>query len=56
MFRITAAAVVMLSLANSKASASHPVNQQTIDEIKSLTKDWVPHSVESNPLAKMSVK
>lgn len=35
-------------------SVSHPISQEVIDKIRSLTNQWEPHSLESNPLAKLS--
>jgi cathepsin B len=36
------------------AAADHPVNTEIVEDIKTKTTSWVPHDVETNPLANTS--
>lgn len=46
--------VVGLVATLSLAEKLHPIRQQVVDDIKSLTNKWTPMSVEENPLANLS--
>jgi hypothetical protein len=36
------------------ASATHPINEDIVKEIKEKATSWVPHEVSENPLANYS--
>ena len=44
------AAIIATLIALGNCESKHPINEEIVAEIKSMTQDWIPYEAHENPL------